>query len=92
MAEIQRQADEYLEGIRANLEESGIKVRSQAIIGKATEGILQVAQKEDISLIAMTTQGRTGVSRWVYGSVASRIMEESLQPVLLIRPSIPKQP
>lgn len=90
IAEIQRQTDEYLEGIRANLEKSGIKVKSQATLGKATEGILQVAQKEDINLIAMTTQGRTGVSRWVYGSVASRIVEESLQPVLLIRPSIPK--
>ncbi|MBC8275346.1 MAG: universal stress protein [Chloroflexi bacterium] len=90
MAEIQRQADEYLEGIRANLEKSGIKVRSQAILGKATESILQVAQKEDITLMAMTTQGRTGVSRWVYGSVASRIVEESLQPVMLIRPSVPK--
>ena len=90
MAEIQRQAEEYLEEIKANLGKSGIKVRSQAILGKATESILQVAQKEDINLIAMTTHGRTGVSRWVYGSVASRIVEESLQPVMLIRPSVPK--
>jgi nucleotide-binding universal stress UspA family protein len=90
MAEIQRQAEEYLEGIRANLGKSGIKIRSQAILGKTAESILQVAQKEDINLITMTTHGRTGVSRWVYGSVASRIVEESLQPVLLIRPSVPK--
>jgi nucleotide-binding universal stress UspA family protein len=90
MAEIQRQAEKYLEGIRANLGKSGIKARSQATVGKAAENILQVAQKEDINLITMTTHGRTGVSRWVYGSVASRITEESLQPVLLIRPSVPK--
>jgi nucleotide-binding universal stress UspA family protein len=90
MAEIQRQAEEYLEGIKANLEKSGIKVRSQAILGKVAESILQVAQKEEVNLIAMTTQGRTGISRWVYGSVATRIVEESLQPVMLIRPSVPK--
>ena len=90
MAEIQRQAEKYLEGIRANLGKSGIKARSQATLGKAAESILQVAQKEDINLIAMTTHGRTGISRWVYGSVASRITEESLQPVMLIRPSVPK--
>jgi nucleotide-binding universal stress UspA family protein len=90
MAEIQRQAEEYLEGIKANIEKSGIKVRSQAILGKAAESILQVAKKENINLIAMTTHGRTGVSRWVYGSGASRIVEESLQPVMLIRPSVPK--
>jgi nucleotide-binding universal stress UspA family protein len=90
LAEIQRQAEEYLQGIKANLGKSGIKARSQATLGKAAESILQVAQKEDINLIAMTTHGRTGVSRWVYGSVASRIVEESLQPVMLIRPSVPK--
>jgi nucleotide-binding universal stress UspA family protein len=90
MAEIQRQAEEYLKGIKANIEKSDIKVRSQAILGKAAEGILQVAKKENINLIAMTTHGRTGVSRWVYGSVASKIVEESLQPVMLIRPSMPK--
>jgi nucleotide-binding universal stress UspA family protein len=90
MTEIRRQAEEYLEGIKTNIEKSKIKVRSQAILGKAAEGILQVAKKENINLIAMTTHGRTGVSRWVYGSVASRIVEESLQPVMLIRPSMPK--
>jgi nucleotide-binding universal stress UspA family protein len=90
MAEIQRQAEKYLEGIRANLGKSGIKARSQATIGKAAENILQVAQKEDINLIAMTTHGRTGVSRWAYGGITNRIVEQSIQPVLLIRPSAPK--
>jgi nucleotide-binding universal stress UspA family protein len=90
MTEIQLQAEKYLEGIKADLGKSGIKTRSQAILGKAGESILQVAQKEDINLIAMATHGRTGVSRWVYGSVASRIVEESPQPVMLIRPSVPK--
>ena len=50
----------------------------------------KAAQKEEIDLIAMTTHGRSGVSRWVYGGVANRIVEESLQPVLLIRPAMPK--
>ena len=90
MSEIQRQAEEYLEGVKVNLGTRGIKVRTQAILGKAAEIILQVAQQEDVKLITMTTQGRTGISRWVYGSVASRIVEESLQPVMLIRPSVPK--
>ena len=90
MAEIQRQALEYLQKVKTELEKSGAKVRAQAILGKATESISQVAQKEDVNLIAMTTHGRTGISRWVYGSVATRIVEESLQPILLIRPTMPK--
>ncbi len=90
MAEIQRQALEYLQKVKTELEKSGAKVSAQAILGKTTEIILQVAQKDNVNLVAMTTHGRTGISRWVYGSVATRIVEESLQPILLIRPTMPK--
>jgi nucleotide-binding universal stress UspA family protein len=92
MAEVQQQALEYLKRIKATFEGRGAKVRSQVVLGKATESILQVAQKENVDLIAITTHGRTGVSRWVYGSVVNRVVEESLQPVLLIRPSVPEGP
>jgi nucleotide-binding universal stress UspA family protein len=90
MAEIQRQALEYLQKIKAELEKSGARVTTEAILGKASESILQAAQKNNVDMIAMTTNGRTGISRWVYGSVATRIVEESQQPILLIRPTMPK--
>jgi nucleotide-binding universal stress UspA family protein len=70
-----------------------MKLKSQVIpgeLGRVAESIMQAAQKEKVDLIAMTTHGRSGVSRWVYGGVANRIVEQSLQPVLLIRPSVPK--
>ena len=88
MAEIQQQASEYLKKVKADFKAEPTRI--EVILGKATDSILQVAQKEKVDLIAMTTQGRTGVSRWVYGSVATRIVEESLQPILLIRPSKPE--
>jgi len=90
MAEIKQQALEYLEKVKANFKT--VPVRVQVVMGQAADSILQVAQKEKVDLIAMTTHGRTGVSRWVYGSVATRIVGESLQPILLIRPSVPKEP
>ena len=90
MAEIQQQSLEYLQKVKVELEKSGATVSTQAILGEAIKGILQVAQKENVNLIAMTSHGRTGISRWVYGSVTTRIVEESLQPVLLIRPTTPK--
>lgn len=92
MAKVQEQALEYLVRIKASFEERGMKVRSQILLGKAIESIIQVAQDESVNLIAVTTHGRTGISRWVYGSVANRIAEESWQPVLLIRPSRPEEP
>ena len=90
MAEIKQQALEYLERVKADFKAEPTRI--QVVLGKATDSILQVAQKEKADLIAMTTHGRTGVSRWVYGSVATRIVGESLQPILLIRPSTPKEP
>ncbi|MCK4331456.1 MAG: universal stress protein [Dehalococcoidia bacterium] len=92
MAEVQQQALKYLEKVKAGFEGRGMKVKSEVLLGKAIESILQVARKENADLIAITTHGRTGVSRWVYGSVVNRVVEESLQPVLLIRPSTPEGP
>jgi nucleotide-binding universal stress UspA family protein len=92
-AETQQQASEYLNKVKARLEKQGMRAKSQVIpgeLGRVAESIMQAAQKEKVDLIAMTTHGRSGVSRWVYGGVANRIVEESLQPVLLIRPSVPK--
>jgi len=91
-AEMQQQASEYIGRIKTRLEKRRVKVKSQVItgeLGKVAESIMKAAQKENVDLIAMATHGRTGVSRWVYGGITNRIVEQSLQPVLLIRPSVP---
>ena len=92
MAEVQQQALAYLEKVKSGFEQKGLKARSQAVLGKAVESILEVARAEEVDLIIMTTHGRTGVSRWVYGSVANRVMEECRHPILLIRPCPPEEP
>lgn len=92
-AELQQQSIEYLKKVKTDLGKRGMKIKSQVIkgeFGEVAQSIMQVAKKENVNLVAIATHGRTEVSRWVYGSVTSRIAEESLQPVLLIRPAIPK--
>jgi nucleotide-binding universal stress UspA family protein len=92
-AEAKQQASEYLKKLETRLKKQGMKVKSQVIpgeLGRVAETILQTAQKEKVDLIAMATHGRSAVSRWVYGGVANRIVEQSVQPVLLIRPCVPK--
>jgi nucleotide-binding universal stress UspA family protein len=89
----QQQASEYLKKVESKLKKQGMKVKSRVIpgeLGRVAENIMQAGKKENVDLIIMTTHGRSGVSRWVYGGVANRIVEESLQPVLLVRPSVPK--
>lgn len=84
--EVEQQAMTYLDRVKKSLEEKGIKTRSRFVLGKVVEGIMQVAEEEHVDLIAMATHGRAGVSRWVYGSVTSRVMDSSRQPVLVVRP------
>ncbi len=87
----------YLKKTTAALKNKGIKVKSRVIkaqTGEVAKTIMQVSKEENIDLIISAIQGRSGVSRWAYGSIARKIVEESSQPILLIRPatSIPSSP
>lgn len=91
-SELQQQSSEYLDTIKNELGKRGLKAKALVIKGqdsKIAQSIMQIAQEEKVSLIAVATHGRSGISRWVYGSVATRIVEESSQPILLIRPGTP---
>ncbi len=80
----------YLTKTMAALKKKGIKVKSKVIkaqSGDVAKTIMQISKEENIDLIITATRGRSGVSGWAYGSVAQRIVEESSQPILLIRPA-----
>lgn len=79
-------AREYLLGVQERLAADGIRVRSIARLGAAAETILQVAEEEKATLVAMATHGHSGVARLVFGSVAERVLRKSPLPVLVIRP------
>ena len=65
------------------------KVKGSLRSGNPAEEILRYAEKNEIDLIAMATHGRSGISRWVLGSVADRIKEAADTPVLLLRSQSP---
>jgi nucleotide-binding universal stress UspA family protein len=96
--ETEKLSKNYLNKTMAVMNKKGIKkVKSRVIkaqSGEVAKTIMQISKEEDIDLIVIATQGRTGVRGWVYGSVANKIVEEFSQPVLLIRPatSIPTSP
>jgi nucleotide-binding universal stress UspA family protein len=56
--------------------------------GDPVQEILGVALEKNVTLIAMATRGRTGVSRLLLGSVASEVVKKSQLPVLLVRPDV----
>lgn len=86
---LKKEAKRYLDQKKTALAGKGIKVNSALLEGKADETILQYAEDKSVNLIALTTHGFSGVSKWAYGSVASRIIEASSKPTLLVRPTLP---
>ncbi|HYB20519.1 MAG TPA: universal stress protein, partial [Thermodesulfobacteriota bacterium] len=63
----------------------GARVESAVLHGRAADALAEFATKNRIDLIVIATHGRSGVSRWVWGSVADRILRSSCVPVLMVR-------
>jgi nucleotide-binding universal stress UspA family protein len=76
----------YLQSIRAKLQKAGLRTSFLIRQGPIAETILHVATEVNADIVAMSTHGRTGVSRWLLGSIANRVVNHSPIPVLLIRP------
>ena len=78
-------ATNYLKTIRDDAEKKSFKINMVVEMGDAAEIIINFAYKNNIDLIVMSTHGRSGLKRWVYGSVAGKILRGAHNPVLLIR-------
>jgi nucleotide-binding universal stress UspA family protein len=79
------EAQAYLALVETDLVAHGLSVRSVVRYGHAAEEILDHARVENADLIAMSTHGRSGVRRWVLGSVAETVVRHAAVPVLLVR-------
>lgn len=78
-------ANTYLQDITRDVnEERGIDAQWKALEGGPASKIVEYAQAQPNSLIAMCTQGRTGLGRWVLGSVTDAVIRTGNTPVLVI--------
>lgn len=85
LAALQDRAESYLGGLRERLASQGARARSVVRVGFPAETILDIAAKEKSTAIVMSTHGRTGLSRWAFGSVAEKILRAGPIPVLAVR-------
>jgi nucleotide-binding universal stress UspA family protein len=81
-----RQASQYLKTIGHSFP-GGLAVEHEVGVGSAATAILELAESAHIDLIAMATHGRTGLQRWVYGSVADKVLSGARLPILFVRAS-----
>ena len=85
---IKEEATGYLQAKVEELQAEGIeKVSFVAVEGKGPEEIIDLARKSAGNMVAMSTHGRSGIGRWVLGSVTDRVVCYSGDPVLVIRPT-----
>lgn len=80
-----KDAKEYLAGKQGELVNQGINCRTVLEHGPVVRAILDVAERENADIIAMASHGRTGMARFVYGSVAAGVLHQSTRPLLMIR-------
>lgn len=84
--QLEAEAKEYLAKKIEEVKQEGLKnVSSVVDLGYGAEEITSLARKTSDNLVAMCTHGRSGVTRWVLGSVTEKVVRHSGDPVLIIR-------
>ena len=76
----------YVSGTADKMKKEGINAKGVVLEGRAGDEILDYAKSNKIDLIVISTHGRSGVSRWVMGSVADKVLRHSSIPVLIATP------
>ncbi len=77
--------EDYLKGVAERIGGKNIKVTYEVATGDPADKIVEYAADKGVSMIAMSTHGRTGIARWVLGSVADKVLHGARIPILLVR-------
>jgi nucleotide-binding universal stress UspA family protein len=85
LEEAKKQAEKHLKGLQGEFREKNIECRTHVTYGPVVEGIINLAEKEGVDLIALASHGRGGLSRVFYGSVAAGLLHRVDRPLLIIR-------
>ena len=79
-------AEKYLAKVAREIEAKGVKVRFLVRTGQQVAiEIIDFAKENRVDLIIMSTRGRSGISRWVLGSTAHKVLTRAETPILLLR-------
>jgi nucleotide-binding universal stress UspA family protein len=82
-----KEAEDYLLKIKSRLDASRMTVTTRVLPGNHVAEVLSsYLNKSGADLLLMATHGRSGASRWIWGSVADRLLQVSCIPVFLVRP------
>jgi nucleotide-binding universal stress UspA family protein len=80
-----KEAENYLQKVKERLDASRMNVITRVLKGKTAEALLDYIKDSDTDLLLIATHGRSGPSRWYWGSVADKLLRSSCTPVFMIR-------
>ena len=85
LARHELEAKHYLGQMEPRLSKKGLRVRTRIALGPPAEAILGAIKTSGVDLVAMTTHGRTGLGRALFGSVTESVLRASPVPVIVMR-------
>ena len=80
-------AARYLKQVISRVKHGGIKYKTDVLVGKVADRLVDYVDANEIDLVLIATHGRSGISRWVRGSIADRVLRSSRAPILMVRAS-----
>ncbi len=85
--EAKRHAETWYDDVRAIAAKEGVKVSAETVldVASAADSIVNYGIKQEVDLIVIATRGRTGVKRFLLGSVASGVVAHAKCSVLVVR-------
>jgi nucleotide-binding universal stress UspA family protein len=85
MAAVRAEAKEYLDRVCQQMKKGKGEVRVEIKTGDVAREIISAAGGKGANLIAISSHGHSGMTKWVFGSVAQKVVQASRVPVLLVR-------
>jgi nucleotide-binding universal stress UspA family protein len=84
--QLQQSAERELPRVAAREECAGLEVEELIVHGEAATEIVRVAAERDVDLIVISSHGRTGLGRMLFGSTAESVVRHAHCPVLVVKP------
>ena len=85
MEQMKKKAIEYLTKAGEALRKKGATIKVKVAVGSPADEIIKAADEIKVDIIAMSSHGRSGFSRWAFGSVADKVLHGGNKPVLVVK-------
>jgi len=82
---LRQEALSYLEQAGETLRTHGARATTIVRFGNPADEIIKLCEEMSVNMIAMSTHGRSGLSRWAFGSITEKVLRSGIAPTLTVR-------